>query len=189
MKSTTQTVVLLGALLAVVFVVTFLSQWVSTEEPKKNGESPVIKEDANARKLDFPQTAANDGFLVEMSPTTGSHDFYFKNTHDVPIEVTLESKSCKCAKVELSTLTSEEDHEFKNGDRYAAAQVLAVRRQPDERHRHQLDGRETPRLRPARRALADRRGSFTPRSRWWSRRRAPGSSASAGMARPPAISD
>src|SRR5262249_24896951 len=53
------------------------------------------------------------------------YDFYFQNKNDVPIELTLESKSCKCARVEMTTLTSEEDQEFKNLPRYEAAQLLA----------------------------------------------------------------
>lgn len=132
MKSTSQTAILLGALVAVVFVVTFLSQWVSSgdkgSDPGKQKTTPTV--DGNAKKLEFPQTAANDSFLVEMSPETGSYDFWFKNPNDKPIEVSLESKSCKCAKVELTTLTSEEEQEFRNGARFAAAQVLATAANP-----------------------------------------------------------
>jgi hypothetical protein len=132
MKSTSQTAILLGALVAVVFVVTFLSQWVSSgDKPNVTGPKdgrPTV--DANAKKLEFPQTAANDSFLVEMSPETGSYDFWFKNPHDKPIEVALESKSCKCASVKLTTLTTSEEQEYRNAPRYAAAQVLAAAANP-----------------------------------------------------------
>lgn len=132
MKSTSQTAILLGALVAVVFVVTFLSQWVSSGDKGNGGGKTKVATTANgnAKKLEFPQNAANDSFLVEMSPETGSYDFWFKNPNDAPIEVALESRSCKCASVKLTTLTSEEEQEFRNAPRYAAAQVLAAAANP-----------------------------------------------------------
>jgi hypothetical protein len=124
MKSN-QTTILLCALIAVVFGVTFASQWVSDgKDGKKIGSVLPVLDDSRAARLEIPPQTPADNLLVEMHPATGGFDFWFRNKNDTPIELALHERSCKCARVEVRLLTREEEQEIRNGARYGATQML-----------------------------------------------------------------
>jgi hypothetical protein len=118
MKTSIQTAVLVGALVIVVFLVTFVSQWVSSGETKtgpKLGPQPTGK----MRQLEFPKRRVPEkdedpNILAEMHPKIGHQDFWFRNPHDVSVDIGLEAKSCKCESVEIRLLSSEEEQLYQS---------------------------------------------------------------------------
>jgi hypothetical protein len=121
MKTSIQTAVLVGALVVVVFLVTFVSQWVSSGETKTTGPTGPerTKVKTKVRQLEFPivrvpEKEEDPSILAEMHPQTGHQDFWFRNPHDVSIEMGLEAKSCKCEKVEARLLSPEEEQKYQS---------------------------------------------------------------------------
>ena len=101
MKSRVQTIILIVAVMAAMFGVTFIRQSVKTKD-RTDGEMfpPAIE-----FRLSYPVTVLEGNPESELH-VLGHHDFWFQNSHEQPVEIGFEKKSCKCSKVEVLALES-----------------------------------------------------------------------------------
>ncbi|GIW79267.1 MAG: hypothetical protein KatS3mg105_1074 [Gemmatales bacterium] len=103
----------LFALCVVVMIIagmTFVSQWVTTEESRENrGNQMEISEPA---RLIFPVTTLTRPIFQELYPASGHVDFLFENPQSIPVELGMKEKNCKCSKVEVLLLSSEEKRRY-----------------------------------------------------------------------------
>jgi hypothetical protein len=108
MKS--QTILVILAAIAVVFGVTFASQYLAKTKKPTAVISPDQKAlyfpiESSRHWLHPPSEQKKDdqsilGAEMEIK-VPGAYDFWFQNTQDVPIEVGLKSKTCKCTMVNV----------------------------------------------------------------------------------------
>jgi hypothetical protein len=104
---TSQWLIALLALAAMVFVVTFVMNYYSTGDPNK-GPSP--SNDDNALRLTFParKIPGEDAPVPECElDTPGSQDFWFRNDNDQDVKVGINWKNCKCSSVHLFVMSDE----------------------------------------------------------------------------------
>lgn len=104
-----QTWVTIVVLVLVIFVVTLLSQSLSsTRDPGRNG-GPVPDKPVT---LNFPSPVVEENIVSEITPVKGTRDFWFENANVVPLELSLQQMSCKCSKVEMLLFKREEEKVF-----------------------------------------------------------------------------
>jgi hypothetical protein len=108
-----QAVVLIVILIATVGGVAFVRNWIFTKGTGPDGPPPLPD-----RTIDFGKTVAERVTEFELHGH-GHYDFRFQNPEHQPVELGLNSKSCKCSQVEALVLTEEE--EKKIGSLYAVA--------------------------------------------------------------------
>jgi hypothetical protein len=102
----TQTVLLVAVLVVLIGGVTFVRNWLRTPD-RRPGAQPKPLLDV----IDVPFPISSE-YPEQEFQSQGYHDFYFQNQSMEGAEVGVETKSCKCAKVEVLTLTPDEQHEF-----------------------------------------------------------------------------
>ena len=115
MKSWTQTVVVLGVFVILVGGLTFVYQSLNIQPDSTGGtaaDDNAGQRDAEDQGLYFPVTKEEFNTVVEKDKP-GHQDYWFENRSPEPVDVGLNSKSCKCANVELLTLTADERPSFK----------------------------------------------------------------------------
>jgi hypothetical protein len=112
-----------GGMILVVGLATFLSQSLSSGDRTEVGGTALIDGPPIA-KLNFPTTVASEAILAEIKPSTGFYDFLFDNPNSGPLEVGLEVMSCKCSKVEMLLLSTEEAKRYKGSWEAGATQAL-----------------------------------------------------------------
>lgn len=118
-----KTVVTIGILVALVGGITFVSQYVAIRTEEKRGE---FRDKLATAELVLPKHG-EETLFSEMSPVTGFCDYLFTNPADFPVEVGLEQKSCKCAGVDVRTLTpAEKETYLKLSQRGALAQAFSA---------------------------------------------------------------
>ncbi|MFL5244713.1 MAG: hypothetical protein ACJ8FY_21635 [Gemmataceae bacterium] len=110
MKS--QMLLVIAAVIALIFGVTFASQFLGkkaskTKSPDIIGSKILYFPITSSRQWLHPQASGQGseepsivGTEIEVGEP-GAYDFWFQNTNDVPIEVSLKSKTCKCTEVDI----------------------------------------------------------------------------------------
>jgi hypothetical protein len=102
MKQSIQLLLAIVVLIATIGGVAFVRNWVITPDPGRPTEA------GGGIELVFPVTVVEDTREVEVK-SHGRQDFRFQNPHDEPVELGLNSKGCKCAKVQALVLSEEEE--------------------------------------------------------------------------------
>src|SRR5262245_36617208 len=101
-----QAMVLIVILIGTVGGIAFVRNWIFTRDTRPGGPVPELT-------IDFPITVAEGNPEYEVNGN-GHHDFRFTNPNDQPLELGLNSKSCKCSKVEALILTAEDEKQIRN---------------------------------------------------------------------------
>lgn len=114
-----QTWVFLAALVAVIFVVTLLSQSLSNSGVPEGSPDGTAQE-AGVAKLNFPVTSVDEVSIAEITPYKGTRSFWFENPNPVPLEVSIERVTCKCTKVEVLTFKKDEEKVFDHWQKHSA---------------------------------------------------------------------
>jgi hypothetical protein len=105
----TQTLLLIVVLVGLIGGVTFVRNWLATT--KQSGPDPNGKPPRNSIEVPYPIAPV---VTEQEVHSRGHHDFYFQVSSAEPVEVGVEWTSCKCAKVEVLTLASEEETGFQS---------------------------------------------------------------------------
>jgi hypothetical protein len=103
----TQTLMLITVLVVLIGGVTFMTNWL--RKPNRGGDGPGPKPQLEVIDVPFPISFEQP---EQEYQSQGYHDFYFQNHSSDGAEVGVEWKSCKCAKVEVLLLTTEEQQSF-----------------------------------------------------------------------------
>jgi hypothetical protein len=105
MKSQTQTIVLVLAIIGLIGGITFVRNWISTRQQDDldlGGPPP------SETRIDFKEKVAPKASEFE-SNGEGHYDFWFQNPNDFTVEIGLNQKSCTCSNVAALILTPEEE--------------------------------------------------------------------------------
>jgi hypothetical protein len=104
-----QTVMLLAVIVGAVAGITFIRHWLATPVSEKDAEptpsGTEVQLDFPAFAIGAPQVKVGDC----LTQTPGHYDFWFRNPNDSEVEVGLDVKSCKCTKIDVLTLTPEQE--------------------------------------------------------------------------------
>ncbi len=119
------------AIVAMVAGVTFISQY-------QPGGSEVVPPPpppttaGSEKELNFPLTKVEWDYPwvgdFEMN-TKGYHDFWFTNGNDVPVELGLKTKGCKCSEVQVCLFPPKDAEKYqRSAPRAAVSQITAAQR-------------------------------------------------------------
>src|SRR5262249_42278862 len=121
MKSVSQIVLAIVAIVGLIAGITFVSQY-----RVGGGSAPVAPPPpgGNRNELDFRETwlqydKLTDGEVEQESK--GYHDFWFQNANSVPLTLGLRSVSCTCSGVSVCLLSAEEGQRYRRWAPLAAA--------------------------------------------------------------------
>jgi hypothetical protein len=100
-----QWVLALGALVVMVFAVTFALNYLGTGGPSEKDGGPAALPRLNFPEPVFPPTQTADGRavpeLTQEAVLEGHHDFWFRNDTEQPMKVGASYKGCTCQSIEL----------------------------------------------------------------------------------------
>jgi hypothetical protein len=133
MKSLSQIVLAIVAIVGLVAGITFVSQYRvgggSVAPPPPPTPLPPEVKQKQSNELHFSETWIKydklpDGEVEQESK--GYHDFWFENPNSVPVTLGLRSVSCACSGVSLCLLTAEEAERYRRWAPVAAASQVGL---------------------------------------------------------------
>jgi hypothetical protein len=138
MKTTSQILLAIVAVIALVAGITFVKQYQvdpGIAAPASPTSHSAAGKQAGEVKLHFPTTIwewkpAADGQFEQRSK--GFRDFWFQNDNAVPVELGLKSKSCKCASVSVCILPPDEAKRYREATAKGGTPTVPLNPQPLE---------------------------------------------------------
>jgi hypothetical protein len=112
MKSRLQTFAFLVVIAAVVGGVTFVRNWTPSKSGPDGEKEIATTTQEDDTRLTFP-VAVTEGLPEFELRAQGRQDFWFQNSYDQDVDLGLQSKSCKCSKIEALILTPDEEKAFR----------------------------------------------------------------------------